>query len=215
MALIAEARAAKVELSKALNDPKDAQNGNDEHLRRNWRSKSAEMLARAEDAHSSARDEHLRGRGRTAYGEDAHPPETMSTFDRSEDFRGFPSAPRSKMLIPPSLTTFKEAEHLHEPKSSLAAIVGQGGGASERSGVERKHASDAQWWRDQYEERATVQQYDGGYSRAQAERLAWGVAARPLAHDAWRAGAGPPVRRLSPADWGRRNARPHRWQPGP
>src|ERR1051325_1332739 len=31
------------------------------------------------------------------------------------------------------------------------------------------------WWLDQYEERAAIRQYDGRYSRAEAERLAWGA----------------------------------------
>jgi hypothetical protein len=34
--------------------------------------------------------------------------------------------------------------------------------------------SDLAFWREVFEERAAVRQFDGGYSRAQAERLAWG-----------------------------------------
>jgi hypothetical protein len=33
--------------------------------------------------------------------------------------------------------------------------------------------ADQTWWRDQYEERAAIRQYDGGYPRAEAELLAW------------------------------------------
>jgi hypothetical protein len=31
-----------------------------------------------------------------------------------------------------------------------------------------------EWWRDEFEERAAIRQYDGHYTRADAERLAWG-----------------------------------------
>lgn len=31
-----------------------------------------------------------------------------------------------------------------------------------------------EWWRDEYEERAAIREFDGRYTRAQAERLAWG-----------------------------------------
>ena len=34
-------------------------------------------------------------------------------------------------------------------------------------------AKDPTWWRDQYEERAAVRQFDGSYSRDEAELLAW------------------------------------------
>src|ERR1051325_9482943 len=30
------------------------------------------------------------------------------------------------------------------------------------------------WWRDEFEERAAIREFDGGYSRAEAERFAWG-----------------------------------------
>jgi hypothetical protein len=30
------------------------------------------------------------------------------------------------------------------------------------------------WWRDEYEERAAIREFGGRYTRAQAERLAWG-----------------------------------------
>lgn len=30
------------------------------------------------------------------------------------------------------------------------------------------------WWRDEYEERAAIREFDGRYTRAEAERLAWG-----------------------------------------
>jgi len=34
--------------------------------------------------------------------------------------------------------------------------------------------SKVQRWRDEFEERAAIREYDGGYTRAEAERLAWG-----------------------------------------
>jgi hypothetical protein len=34
--------------------------------------------------------------------------------------------------------------------------------------------AEAPDWRDLYEERAAIREYDGGYSRPEAERLAWG-----------------------------------------
>jgi hypothetical protein len=34
--------------------------------------------------------------------------------------------------------------------------------------------TDPQWWRDEFEERAALRQYDGLYTREMAERLAWG-----------------------------------------
>jgi hypothetical protein len=34
-------------------------------------------------------------------------------------------------------------------------------------------ASDPAFWRDLFEERAAIRQFDGGYNRAAAERLAW------------------------------------------
>ena len=37
----------------------------------------------------------------------------------------------------------------------------------------RKSADDPAWWRDWLEERAAIRQYDGGYSRFEAEHLAW------------------------------------------
>ena len=36
-----------------------------------------------------------------------------------------------------------------------------------------KFAEDPIWWRDLFEERAAIRQNDGGYTRAEAERLAW------------------------------------------
>jgi hypothetical protein len=35
-------------------------------------------------------------------------------------------------------------------------------------------APTAEWWRDEFEERAAIREYDGHYTRAEAERLAWG-----------------------------------------
>jgi len=37
----------------------------------------------------------------------------------------------------------------------------------------RKVADDPALWRDLFEERAAIRQYDGGYGRVEAERLAW------------------------------------------
>jgi hypothetical protein len=36
-----------------------------------------------------------------------------------------------------------------------------------------KFAEDPIWWRDLFEERAAIRQNDGGYTGAEAERLAW------------------------------------------
>jgi hypothetical protein len=50
--------------------------------------------------------------------------------------------------------------------STLAALAGP-------HPETRNFAEDPAWWRDQLEERAAIRQFDGGFSRAEAERLAW------------------------------------------
>jgi hypothetical protein len=45
----------------------------------------------------------------------------------------------------------------------------------EREAAPAAAAADRVRWRDMYEERAAIRQYDGGYPRAEAERLAWGA----------------------------------------
>ena len=49
--------------------------------------------------------------------------------------------------------------------------VREEGNHSETSAEIERAAQD---WRDMYEERAAHRQYDGGYTRAEAEQLAWG-----------------------------------------
>jgi hypothetical protein len=121
MALIAEAREAKAELSKALKF-EDAQQQEDEHLRAAEARKSRISAALFEDAH----DEHLRA-GVSAPApkmliEDAH----VSTFDKAQDFSGFPPDPAPKMLISSSLSTFGPDERLRthwgRSKAARAAI---------------------------------------------------------------------------------------------
>ena len=117
VALIAEARAAKAELSKVLSAIEDAQVGNDEHLRPSRPSRGAGTLGAVKDAQMSTFDEHLQGVERALDVEDAHPVEPMSTFDETPDFRGSPRVPPSKMLIPPSLSILDDDEHLRVPPS--------------------------------------------------------------------------------------------------
>jgi hypothetical protein len=105
MALIAEARAAKAALSKVLDHGEAVRTGDDEHLQRRGGTIGAEMLPPAEDAQMSAVDEHLRARSSTS-AEDAHLAETMSTFDGSRGFPGFPNELWPKMLTPSSSNTF-------------------------------------------------------------------------------------------------------------
>ncbi len=126
VALIEEARTAKAELSKALSAIEDAQARDDEHLRPSRLPRGAETLAAVEDAQMSTFDEHLRAAERAHGAEDAHPVEAMSIFDESLDFHGFPKGPPSKMLIPPSLSTLDDDEHLQEP-TSPAAVSGDTG----------------------------------------------------------------------------------------
>jgi hypothetical protein len=122
--LIAEARAAKAELSKALSAIEDAQPRDDEHLRPSRPLRGAETLASVEDAQMSTFDEHLRDQERAHGAEDAHLVKPMSIFDESLDSRGFPSGPPSKMLITPPLSTLDDDEHLQEP-TSIAAVSGE------------------------------------------------------------------------------------------
>jgi hypothetical protein len=60
-----------------------------------------------------------------------------------------------------------------DAEDERAEIVEQDSGASELSDIEGEHATDAGWWRDQYEERVAIRQYGGGYPRVDAELLAW------------------------------------------
>jgi hypothetical protein len=69
-------------------------------------------------------DEHPRATEQARGAEDAHPVEAMSTFDEILDFPGFPKGPPSKMLIPPSLSTLDDDEHLQEP-TSPATVLGE------------------------------------------------------------------------------------------
>jgi hypothetical protein len=75
--------------------------------------------------------------------------------------------------------TQKTAEILAKP-SLVADVAENRGGAAPG---EQKHALSAsiksytptaEDWRDLYEERAAIREFDGHYSRAEAERLAWG-----------------------------------------
>jgi hypothetical protein len=118
-ALIEEARAAKAELSKMLIGPLRAED--DEHLRCSDASKAAETPVSAEDAHLSNFDEHLRTKPPVCSAEDAHPDETMSTFERREESCRFQRDPPSKMLIDPSP---RENEHLRRESVSLRASEG-------------------------------------------------------------------------------------------
>jgi len=55
---------------------------------------------------------------------------------------------------------------------TLAALAGLAGAPGETE--DRAKASDPEFWRDVFEEVTAIRQFDGGYSRAEAERLAWG-----------------------------------------
>jgi hypothetical protein len=120
VSLIEEARTAKAELSKALSAIEDAQPRDDEHLRPSRPQRGPETLACVEDAQMSTFDGHLRATEPAHGAEAAHPGDAMSIFDESLDFRGFPKGPSSKMLIPPSLSTLDDDEHLQEPMSPAA-----------------------------------------------------------------------------------------------
>jgi len=136
MVLIQEARAAKGELSKVLIGSQDAHTRNDEHLRLNARSRGAEMLAAVEDAQMSTFVEHLRAAKQPQGAEDAHPAEAMSTFDESPDFRGFQRQRRSKMLIPPSLSTFAKREHIRAEAAQVGITIVADRGESPREWAE-------------------------------------------------------------------------------
>jgi hypothetical protein len=123
MTLIAEARAAKAELSKALNAPKSAHTGNDEHLRQRRRSRGAEMLVARKDAHVSTFGEHLPAAKPGTDTEDAHPAEAMSAFEDNLNFCDVSSGRDPKVLIPPSLNAFDRREHLPvDWEQNLAAL---------------------------------------------------------------------------------------------
>jgi hypothetical protein len=55
---------------------------------------------------------------------------------------------------------------------TLATLAGLAGAPGETEN--RAKASDPEFWRDLFAERTAIRQFDGGYSRAEAERLAWG-----------------------------------------
>lgn len=63
-----------------------------------------------------------------------------------------------------STAATKATKATKPPLRSLSSLLSQPDGDH----------SDPGFWRDLYEERAAVRQYDGGYSRDEAERLAWG-----------------------------------------
>jgi len=79
------------------------------------------------------------------------PPSTVSQSVNS--VTAAPAATATTASVP--FATWGEAEAEEE----RAAIV--------------EHAPDRGWWRDEYAERAAIRQYEGGYSRAEAELLAW------------------------------------------
>lgn len=112
MALIADARAAKAELSKALSAAEGAYTAVDEHLRRSGPRKRAEILAAHEDAHLRTFGEHLRAAKRPTDTEDAHLTESMSAFDDSQVFCGLLRNRDPKVLLPRSLSAFDRDEHL-------------------------------------------------------------------------------------------------------
>jgi hypothetical protein len=113
MALIADARAAKADLSKALNAAEGAHTAVDEHLRPSGPEKRAEMLVAHEDAHLSTSGEHLRRAAkRPTDTEDAHLTEAMSAFGDSQVFCGLPQSRDPKVLIPRPLSAFDRHEHL-------------------------------------------------------------------------------------------------------
>jgi hypothetical protein len=52
---------------------------------------------------------------------------------------------------------------LRQHKAELIAVL-----------VVPKQPSKVQWWRDEFDERAAIREYDSSYTRAEAERLTWG-----------------------------------------
>ena len=72
----------------------------------------------------------------------------------------------------PTLPARDQTEPVTGAESRKPASAGPSvQGDARQPPVEALHASD---WRDIFEERAAIREYDGGYARAEAERLAWG-----------------------------------------
>lgn len=83
-----------------------------------------------------------------------------------------------------------------EPAHAQEAQKAQEGGLSALNAL-FAHPNSAFVLRDWFEERAAIRQFEGGYSRDMAERLAYGelveawCESHPIAHDRWRcAGCG-------------------------
>jgi hypothetical protein len=82
-------------------------------------------------------------------------------------YRQFPTRFGENRVLPSApAKAAKPAKDRGGNFSTLAALAGV-------DPQTRNFTDDTAWWRDLFEERAAIRQFDGGYSRAEAERLAW------------------------------------------